>query len=257
VREHAMGAITNGITLDGTFAPYCGTFLVFSDYMRPSVRLAALMRARSVFVFTHDSIFVGEDGPTHQPIEHVDALRAIPGLVVFRPADGVETAMAWSYALKDAQGPVAFALSRQALPVLKREVAFANADVLRGAYRVRDPKGKPDVTLVATGSEVAVACDAAALLAESGIAARVVSAPSLELLRAQGEAYRAELLGAGVPLVAVEEGRGEALRALIGPSGLVIGIDRFGASASFQALAKHFGFVGDAVAARVKAFLGR
>ncbi len=257
VREHAMAAITNGIALDGTFAPYCGTFLVFSDYMRPSVRLAALMKARSVFVFTHDSIFVGEDGPTHQPIEQVDALRAIPGLVVFRPADGVETAMAWSYALSHAQGPVAFALTRQATPVLKREVAFEARDVLRGAYKVRDPKGKPDVTLVATGSEVAVACDAAALLAESGIAARVVSAPSLELLRAQSEAYRASLLEPGVPAVAIEAGRGEALRALIGPSGLVIGMDRFGASASYQALAKHFGFVGDAVAARVRSFLGR
>jgi transketolase len=221
------------------------------------VRLAALMKARSIFVFTHDSIFVGEDGPTHQPIEQVDALRAIPGLVVFRPADGVETALAWNYALTQARGPVALALSRQAVPVLKREVAFTHDDVLRGAYRVRDPKGKPDVTLIATGSEVAVACDAAALLAESGIAARVVSAPSLELLRAQGDAYRAELLGAGVPLVAVEAGRGEALRGLVGPSGLVLGIDRFGASASYQTLAKHFGFVGDAVAARVRSFLGR
>ncbi len=257
VREHAMAAITNGIALDGTFAPFCGTFLVFSDYMRPSVRLAALMKARSVFVFTHDSIFVGEDGPTHQPIEQLDALRAIPGLVVFRPADGVETAMAWSYALKDARGPVAFALSRQALPVLKREVAFAAQDVLRGAYKVRDPKGKPDVVLVATGSEVAVACDAGALLAESGIAARVVSAPSLELLRAQSDTYRASLLDPNVPAVAIEAGRGETLRALIGPSGLVIGMDRFGASASYQALAKHFGFVGDAVAAKVKTFLRR
>jgi transketolase len=257
VREHAMGAITNGIALDGTFAPYCGTFLVFSDYMRPSVRLAALMKARSVFVFTHDSIFVGEDGPTHQPIEQIDALRAIPGLVVFRPADGVETALAWSYALKEARGPVAFALTRQAVPVLKREVAFDARDVLRGAYKVRDPGGKPDVTLIATGSEVAVACDAAALLAESGIAARVVSAPSLELLRAQGDAYRDALLGSDVPLVAVEAARGDSLRALVGPRGLVLGMERFGASASYQALAKHFGFVGDAVAARVRTFLGR
>ncbi|HEU4427825.1 MAG TPA: transketolase [Myxococcota bacterium] len=257
VREHAMGAITNGIALDGTFAPYCGTFLVFSDYMRPSVRLAALMKARSLFVFTHDSIFVGEDGPTHQPIEHVDALRAIPGLVVFRPADGVETALAWSYALKDARGPVAFALTRQAVPVLKRECAFDPRDVLRGAYKVRDPGGRPDVVLVATGSEVSVACDAATLLAESGIAARVVSAPSLELLREQGDAYVRSLLEPGVPAVAVEAGRGQALRALIGPSGLVIGMDGFGASASYQALAKHFGFVGDSVAARVRAFLGR
>jgi transketolase len=257
VREHAMGAITNGIALDGTFAPYCGTFLVFSDYMRPSLRLAALMKARSVFVFTHDSIFVGEDGPTHQPIEHVDALRAIPGLVVFRPADGVETALAWSYALQHARGPVALALTRQPVPVLKRECAFEPRDVLRGAYAVRSPKGKPDVVLVATGSEVSVACDAANLLAESGIAARVVSAPSLELLREQGDAYVRSLLDPGVPAVAVEAGRGQALRALIGPSGLVIGMESFGASASYQALAKHFGFVGDAVAAKVRAFLGR
>jgi transketolase len=257
VREHAMGAITNGIALDGTFAPYCGTFLVFSDYMRPSLRLAALMKARSVFVFTHDSIFVGEDGPTHQPIEHVDALRAIPGLVVFRPADGVETALAWSYALQHARGPVALALTRQPVPVLKRECAFEPRDVLRGAYAVRSPKGKPDVVLVATGSEVSVACDAANLLAESGIAARVVSAPSLELLREQGDAYVRSLLEPGVPAVAVEAGRGQALRALIGPSGLVIGMESFGASASYQALAKHFGFVGDAVAAKVRAFLGR
>jgi len=257
VREHAMAAITNGIALDGTFAPYCGTFLVFSDYMRPSVRLAAIMKARSVFVFTHDSIFVGEDGPTHQPIEHVDALRAIPGLVVFRPADGVETALAWSYALKEARGPVALALTRQPVPVLKRECAFDARDVLRGAYKVRDPGGKPDVVLVATGSEVSVACDAAELLTESGIAARVVSAPSLELLRAQGDAYRSSLLGAGLPAVAIEAGRGQALRALIGPSGLVLGIESFGASASYQALAKHFGFVGDAVASKVRSFLGR
>jgi transketolase len=257
VREHAMGAITNGIALDGTFAPYCGTFLVFSDYMRPSLRLAAIMKARSVFVFTHDSIFVGEDGPTHQPIEHLDALRAIPGLVVFRPADGVETALAWSYALQHARGPVALALTRQAVPVLKRECAFDPDDVLCGAYTVRDPKGKPDVILVATGSEVAVAWDAAALLAEAGVAARVISAPSLELLREQGDAYRDSLLTPGVPAVAIEAGRGEALRALVGPSGLVIGMDRFGASASHQALAEHFGFVGDAVAARVRSFLGR
>ncbi len=257
VREHAMAAITNGIALDGTFAPFCGTFLVFSDYMRPSVRLAALMKLRSVFVFTHDSIFVGEDGPTHQPIEQVDALRAIPGLVVFRPADGIETALGWAYALQHAKGPVAFALTRQTVPALKREVAFEPAAVLRGAYKVRDPKGEPDVTLLASGSEVALACDAAALLAESGIAARVVSAPSLELFRAQPESYRAQVLEPGVPVVAVEAGRGEALRALIGPAGLVVGIDRFGASAPYQALAKHFGFVPDALAAKVRAFLGR
>jgi transketolase len=255
VREHAMAAITNGIALDGTFLAYAGTFLVFSDYMRPSLRLAALMRARSTFVFTHDSIFVGEDGPTHQPIEQLDALRAIPGLTVIRPADAVEAALAWAWVVTGARGPVALALTRQTVPALKRQTALTAEAVARGAYVLRDTAGEPDVVLVASGSEVSLACEAAALLSSDGIAARVVSAPSLELLAAQPAAWRDELLPNGVPLVAVEAGRGESWRGLVGREGLVYGIDRFGASAPYKKLAEHFGFTPDALAKRVREHL--
>jgi transketolase len=252
VREHAMAAITNGIALDGTFLAYAGTFLVFSDYMRPSLRLAALMGARSVFVFTHDSIFVGEDGPTHQPIEQLDALRAIPGLTVIRPADALETALAWAWIVAEARGPVALALTRQTVPALKREAPLPPDAVARGAYVVRDPAGEPDVVLVAAGSEVPLACEAAALLSSDGIAARVVSAPSLERLAAQPAAWRDELLPSGVPLVAVEAGRGESWRSVVSRDGLVYGIDRFGASAPWKKLAEHFGFTPDALAKRIR-----
>jgi transketolase len=255
VREHAMAAITNGIALDGTFLAYAGTFLVFSDYMRPSLRLAALMRARSTFVFTHDSIFVGEDGPTHQPIEQIDALRAIPGLTVIRPADAVEAALAWAWVVTAARGPVALALTRQTVPALKRQTPLTAEAVARGAYVLRDTGGEPDVVLVASGSEVSLACEAAALLSSDGIAARVVSAPSLELLAAQPAAWRDELLPNGVPLVAVEAGRGESWRGLVGREGLVYGIDRFGASAPYKKLAEHFGFTPDALAKRVREHL--
>ncbi len=255
VREHAMAAITNGIALDGTFLPYAGTFLVFSDYMRPSLRLAALMRARSTFVFTHDSIFVGEDGPTHQPVEQLDALRAIPGLTVVRPADALEAALAWAWIVQRAKGPVALALSRQSLPALKREAPFAPEQVWRGAYCVRDSSGEPDVALLASGSEVSLACEAAALLSSDGIAARVVSVPSLEWLAAQPAVYRDELLPPGLPLVAVEAGRGESWRGLVGREGLVYGIERFGASAPYKKLAEYFGFTPDALAKHVREHL--
>jgi transketolase len=252
IREHAMAAITNGIALDGTFLPYAGTFLVFSDYMRPSLRLAALMRARSTFVFTHDSIFVGEDGPTHQPIEQLDALRAIPGLTVIRPADAVEAALAWAWIVQQGPGPVALALTRQTVPALKRQTPLGLDALARGAYLLREPAGEPDVVLVASGSEVSLACEAAALLSSDGIAARVVSAPSLELLAAQPAAYRDELLPCDVPIVAVEAGRGESWRGLVGRGGLVYGIDRFGASAPYKKLAEYFGFTPDALAKRVR-----
>jgi len=255
VREHAMAAITNGIALDGTFLAYAGTFLVFSDYMRPSLRLAALMRARSTFVFTHDSIFVGEDGPTHQPIEQLDALRAIPGLTVIRPADAVEAALAWAFIVTQARGPVALALTRQTVPALKRVTPLSLDALARGAYSVREPAGEPDVVLAASGSEVSLACEAAALLSSDGIAARVVSVPSHELFAAQPAAYRDELLPSGLPLVAVEAGRGESWRGLVGREGLVYGIDRFGASAPYKKLAEHFGFTPDALAKRVREHL--
>jgi transketolase len=255
VREHSMAAITNGIALDGTFLPYAGTFMVFSDYMRPSLRLAALMRARSTFVFTHDSIFVGEDGPTHQPVEQLDALRAIPGLTVIRPADAVETALAWAWIVREAPGPVALSLTRQTVPALKRETPLTPDAFARGAYVVRDTRSEPDVVLAASGSEVALACEAAALLSSDGVAVRVVSVPSLERLAAQPAAYRDELLPAGVPLVAVEAGRGESWRGLVGRDGLVYGIDRFGASAPYKKLAEYFGFVPEALAKRVREHL--
>ncbi|MHA7838995.1 MAG: transketolase family protein, partial [bacterium] len=187
VREHAMAAIANGIGLDGTFLPYCGTFLIFSDYMRPAIRLAALMKTKTLFVFTHDSIFVGEDGPTHQPVEQLDGLRALPGLTVFRPADGVETAMAYAWYLREAHGPVMLSLTRQKVPAIERPADFEPADVWKGAYVVHEPEERPNVVLLATGSEVGLAVAAAKELAEDGLQARVVSMPSVELFLQQPE----------------------------------------------------------------------
>jgi len=257
IREHAMGAITNGIALDGTFLPFAGTFLVFSDYMRPSIRLAALMGVRSTFVFTHDSVFLGEDGPTHQPVEHLDALRAIPGLVVFRPADGLETALAWAWVAERARGPVALSLTRQGVPSLTRTSDFTPEDVWKGGYVVRATPGAPDVVLVATGSEVGLACKSAEALAERGVVARVVSLPSLELWAEQPEAWRHAVVPAdGTPVVAVEAARALSFASLVGPRGLLHGIDTFGASAKPKDLAEHFGFTPEQLTARVLAHLG-
>jgi transketolase len=256
VREHSMGAISNGIALDGTFRPYCGTFLIFSDYMRPSIRLAALMGIPTIFVFTHDSIFLGEDGPTHQPIEHLDALRAIPNLTVWRPADGVETAIAWAWIARHTSGPSLLALSRQTVPALVREAPFQPEDVLRGAYCVQAAGAAPRVVLVATGSEVSLACAAAEKLGAEGTAARVVSMPCVSLFLEQPAEYQQRLIPEeGALVVAIEAGRGESLRRFAGRSGLVCGIDRFGASAPYPALAEAFGFTPDAIAARVRARL--
>jgi transketolase len=247
-----MGSIANGMSLDGTFLPYVATFLVFSDYMRPAIRLASLMKLRVVYVFTHDSIFLGEDGPTHQPIEHLDALRAIPGLTVFRPADGLETAMAWAWALEQAQGPVALALTRQALPPLARADGADPKQIWSGGYLLRATSGKPDVVLAATGSEVSLAVDAAEKLAAQKVAARVVSLPSLDRFAEQPDAVRHALLpNDGTPIVAVEMGRGESFWRHIGSRGLVYGIQTFGASAPQSQLAGRFGFTADALAARV------
>ena len=258
IREHAMGAITNGIALDGTFLPYSGTFLIFSDYMRPSIRLAALMGLRSIFVFTHDSIFVGEDGPTHQPIEQLDALRAIPKLKVFRPADGVETAAAYAWIVQQADGPAMLSLSRQKVEDLERPAGFALADVNRGAYTLVEPDRKPDLVVLASGTEVRLACDAADKLEPSGIAARVVSVPCLELFEAQDDAFIESLVpDDGTPIVAVEAARGESFRRLVGRKGLVYGIDRFGASAPHTVLATEFGYTPDALSERVRTFVGK
>jgi transketolase len=255
IREHAMGAIANGIALDGTLRPYCGTFLIFSDYMRPAIRLAALMRVATTFVFTHDSIFLGEDGPTHQPIEQLDSLRAIPGLTVFRPADGVETAMAWAWIAEHRDGPALLALTRQTTPSLSRPSEFVNEDVWRGGYAVVDPGSATRVVLAATGSEVGLACQTAEQLAAEGIATKVVSVPSVELLLAQSDDYRAELFGGDTPVVAVEASTAESLRRLIGRNGMIYGIDRFGSSAPFSDLAEEYGFTSDQLKRRVREHL--
>jgi transketolase len=247
IREHAMAAAMNGIALHGGFIPYGGTFLAFSDYSRPAIRLAALMGVRVIHVMTHDSIGLGEDGPTHQPVEHLAALRAIPNLLVFRPADAVETAQAWDCALRAARQPSVLCLSRQALPVLDRAFAPENP-VARGAYVLTEPEHGRDVTLIATGSEVAIAAEAAMLLAARGLRAAVVSAPCFELFERQPAGYRTGVLG-NAPRVGVEAAVEGLWRKWIGETGEFIGMTGFGASAPADELYSHFGITAEAVAA--------
>jgi transketolase len=254
IREHAMGAIINGMALYGCFIPYGATFLVFADYCRPAIRLSALMNLQAIYIFTHDSFFVGEDGPTHQPIEHVASLRIIPGLQVIRPADGVETAMAWQAALQYS-GPTALILTRQKLPIISRAASFVPGDALKGAYTVSTPEGAPDVVILSSGSEVHVAAEAASKLISLGIKSRLVSVPCLETFLAQSAEYRSHLLPAGIPRVAFEAGRGESWGRLIGCDGLFIGIEHFGASAPDKILAEQFGFTAPQVADKIAAFL--
>jgi transketolase len=251
IREHAMGAIINGMTLYGSWRAYGATFLIFSDYMRPAVRLAALMNIPSIFVYTHDSVFLGEDGPTHQPIEHHWSLRLIPNMTFFRPADGAEVAMAWAWAVGKAQGPTLFALTRQKLDPLPHGASFDPHDVWRGAY-VLDGYASGDITFIATGSEVPLAVKAADLLRSDGISARVVSAPCLDLFDKQDASYRDEVLGNRSRIVAIEAGRSDGWYKYVNHDALVIGIDRFGASAPYEQIAEHFGFTPEKVAARVR-----
>ena len=254
IREHAMGSIANGLAFDGAHIPFVGTFLVFADYMRPPVRIAALAGIQAIYVWTHDSIFLGEDGPTHQPIEQLTALRAIPNLHVVRPADGVEVALGWAHALTRREGPTALVLTRQKIARIERTAGFDAAKVLRGGYVVADPAGAR-VTLVATGSELATAQGAAALLAQKGIAARLVSVPCLTCFEAQPEAWRREVIPAGQRVAVVEAGRAIEWWRLAGSNGLVVGIDRFGASAPEKALAEDYGLTPSKVAARVEGWL--
>jgi transketolase len=249
IREFGMAAAMNGIALHGGFIPYGGTFLVFADYNRPAIRLAALMGVRVIHVMTHDSIGLGEDGPTHQPVEHVASLRAIPNVLVFRPADAIETAQAWDTALKQTGRPSVLALSRQALPALPRE-GTANNPVARGAYVVVDP-GKRDVTLIATGSEVSLALEAAGRLDGAGIKAAVVSAPCFELFAEQDDAYRAKVLGTA-PRVGVEAARDTDWRRWIGDNGAFVGMSGFGASAPAPILYQKFGITAEAVVEAAK-----
>ena len=257
IREHAMGAVLNGMALHGGMRPFGGTFLVFSDYMRPAIRLAALMEQPVIYVFTHDSVWVGEDGPTHQPVEHLLALRAIPGLVVLRPADANETAAAWTVALERTTGPTALLLSRQGLPVLKRAREIGSEGVARGAYILSDAEsGTPAVVVIATGGEVTLAIDAAAELAGRGIEARVVSMPSWELFAEQSEEYRQRVLPPAVPRLAVEAGVTLGWRDIVGDTGAVIGIDRFGASAPGAEVMERFGLTVEAVVKKAVELVG-
>lgn len=256
IREHAMAAILNGIVLHGNTRPFGGTFLIFSDYMRPAVRLAALMKAPSIFVWTHDSVALGADGPTHQPIEQLASLRAIPGLDVVRPADANETAYAWKTILERRQGPAGIALSRQNLPVFERGDGAASGDtfaaasnVAKGAYVLAEaPGGTPDVILIATGSEVQFAVEAREALKADGVNARVVSAPSLEWFEEQDAAYRESVLPAAVKArVSVEAGIALTWRAYVGDAGRSVSIEHFGASADYETLYREFGLTTDAV----------
>ncbi len=250
VREHGMAAAMNGIALHGGFIPYGGTFLVFTDYCRPSIRLSALMGIRVIYVMTHDSIGLGEDGPTHQPVEHVASLRAMPNVLVLRPADAVETAECWQIALEHETGPSILCLTRQGLPTLRHDRKAANV-CGAGAYVLREPLSGRDVTLLATGSEVPIAVEAADALAAEGIRAAVVSMPCWELFEAQSDEYRAEVLG-NAPCVAVEAGVRQGWDRWLGRGGAFIGMTGFGASAPAEDLYRHFGITAEAVAAAAR-----
>jgi transketolase len=250
VREHGMAAIMNGIALHRGFTPYGGTFLVFADYCRPSIRLSALMNQRVIYVMTHDSIGLGEDGPTHQPVEQIASLRAIPNLAVFRPADAVETAEAWEAALGLSDQPSVICLSRQGLPTVRTDHQEENLTA-RGAYVVREAEGERQVTLLATGSEVEIALAASDLLAQEGVRAAVVSMPCWELFAAQDDDHKAAVLGTS-PRVAVEAGVGHGWERWMGDSGAFVGMASFGASAPAPELYRHFGITAEAVVAAAK-----
>ena len=254
VREFGMCAVMNGIALHGGFIPYGGTFLVFSDYARNALRMAALMRIRVVYVFTHDSIGLGEDGPTHQPIEHAASLRLIPNMDVWRPCDTVESAIAWSAALERTNGPTALLFSRQNVAFSKRDAATL-ANVRRGGYLLGDSAGLPRAVIIATGSEVPLALAAQKLLAAEGIGVRVVSMPSTTVFDRQEPSYRDAVLPRGVPRVAVEAGLTAFWRKYVGLEGAVVGIDRFGESAPAPELFKHFGFTAEKVVQAVKSVI--
>jgi transketolase len=256
IREHGMGAVCNGMALYGGIIPYGATFLIFSDYMRPSVRLSGLMEQQCLWIYTHDSIFLGEDGPTHQSIEQLWALRLIPHLAVVRPADALETAAAWAIALQRRNGPTAFALSRQKLPAIKRDASFDPKSALKGAYTAQEATGgAPDIVIIASGSELQLAVGARERLEKNGKKVRVVSALSLEVFAQQDAAYRDGVLPKGVKKVSIEAGRTDPWRGIVGENGLAIGIDHFGASAPDKVLGKEFGFTVDAVTAKIEAWL--
>jgi transketolase len=261
IREHAMASILNGIVLHGNTRPYGGTFLIFSDYMRPAVRLAALMKAPSIFVWTHDSVALGEDGPTHQPVEQLASLRAIPGLDVVRPGDANETAWAWKTILERRKGPAGIALTRQNIPVFERGDGAASGDtfasaefVARGAYVLAEaPGGTPDVILIATGSELQVAVEAREVLRADGVNARVVSVPCVEWFDEQDAAYRESVLPKAVKArVSIEAGIDLTWKSWLGDAGRSVSIEHFGASADYKTLFEKFGITTEAAVAAAK-----
>jgi transketolase len=258
IREHAMGSIMNGMACYGGFIPFGSTFLVFSDYMRPTMRIAAINHNQVVYVFTHDSIFVGEDGPTHQPIEHIPSMRTIPNVTVISPADTAETVAAWSAAMKNTTGPTVLALTRQKLPPVSAENPMIAKGLEKGAYVASEaPNGKIDAILIASGSEVSIALGAQKILSEQGISCRVVSMPSFELFEKQPCDYKESVLPSSIEArVSVEASCTFGWERYVGSKGLVIGMTRFGASAPANTVAENFGFTSDAVAARVKKYIG-
>jgi transketolase len=251
VREHAMGSVANGLALSG-FIPVVSTFLIFSDYMRPTLRLASMMKQRVAFVYTHDSFFVGEDGPTHQPIEQVASLRLIPGLRLWRPADSLECAAAWAETIERSDGPTVMALTRQNLPPPPRPEGFEPTLIRRGAYVVIE-RDQPSVVLVASGSEVHVAIDAGALLEAKGHRVRVVSMPCVEAFSSWPRAEQEALLGPDAARVSLEAGVTGPWHSIVGVAGLALGIDHFGASAPAEILQKEFGLTAESVAASIEA----
>ena len=257
VREHAMGAMLNGMALHGGVIPYGATFLIFSDYMRPALRLAALMQTHALFIFTHDSVGLGEDGPTHQPVEHIASLRLIPGLTVLRPADANETVAAWRVVVNQKR-PFILALTRQKIPVLDAANGSVREGVSRGGYVLSEAEGgAPEIVLVGTGSEVHPTLDAQKILAGKGIRARVVSMPSVELFHEQTEDYRRGVLPPEVPKLTVEAGVPQGWRDTVGDGSDAIGIERFGASAPGKIILEKLGFTGESISKRARAFIKR
>ena len=255
VREFGMTAICNGLALHGGFIPYAGTFLTFSDYARNALRMAALMRVQNILVYTHDSIGLGEDGPTHQPVEHTASLRLMPNMSVWRPCDTLETAIAWRYAIERKDGPTSLVLTRQGLPPQLRS-ATQVADAARGGYVLKDTDGRPDIILIATGSEVALAMSAATVILDEGVKARVVSMPSTDVFDVQDEAYRESVLPAAINRrVAIEAGVTDGWWRYVGREGRVVGLDRFGESAPAGDLFEHFGFTTENIVTVVKQLL--
>jgi len=256
VREFGMTAVLNGMALHGGFIPYGGTFLIFADYMRPAIRLASLMKQHTIYVLTHDSIGLGEDGPTHQPIEHLSSLRSMPNLTVLRPADANETAEAWKFAVKSNKGPTVLALTRQSLPTLDRTVFGPAESLHRGAYILKDTDTSPDALILASGSEVKLALEASETLIKDGIAARVISMPSWELFDAQPQEYKNSVLPENITSrVAIEAGATQGWHKYVGMNGKVIGLDHFGASAPIDDLFTNFGITADSVVQAVKSML--